>query len=401
MRLIRYRSGEEARRELERVGTDSWGIEAMVPKMELCLVMVEDVPCRAANVMKQEMLSLGGDVAVARGSVSCSIEKTTALVMGTRKQVDRFIDKLAFQPFGLDDIAAGMKDVLQKARRETFSLTTPRRTITVGERTLVMGIINMTPDSFSDGGRFASMEEALEEALRMEEEGADIIDVGGESTRPGSDLLKPDEEMGRVIPLLRALRKRLSIPLSIDTTKAAVARAAIDEGAEIINDISALRFDEDMAALAASAGVPVILMHMRGTPKTMQEGDLAYDSLHGEIGTFFRERIEAALSAGIDEENIILDPGIGFGKTAADNCRLIARMDEFRCLGRPLLVGPSRKRFIGETVGGSPAERLEGTAAAVTVSILAGASIVRVHDVAFMKPVAVMADSFRKSGAGP
>lgn len=399
MRLIRYRSQGEARRALEHVGVDPYGIEAMARKMEPCLVMVEGVPCRAANIMKQEMLSLGGDVAVARGSVACSIEKTDALVMGTRKQVDRFIEKLTRQPFGLNDIAAGMKEILRKAHRETFSLTTPRRTIPVGDRTLIMGIVNMTPDSFSDGGRFDSTEAALQEALRMEEEGADIIDVGGESTRPGADSLSPEEEMKRVVPLLRALRNRLSIPLSIDTTKAQVARAALDEGAEIINDISALRFDEAMAPLAAAAGVPVVLMHMRGTPKTMQEGDLAYGSLHGEIGAFFRERIGAALSAGIDEENIILDPGIGFGKNGEDNCRLIARMDEFRCLGRPLLVGPSRKRFIGDLTGGSPKERLEGTAAAVTASILAGASIVRVHDVAFMKPVAAMADSFRKLGS--
>ncbi|OPL14879.1 MAG: hypothetical protein AVO39_08495 [delta proteobacterium MLS_D] len=397
MRLIRNLSKNDALRELQRVGADPHGIASMLPKMEHCVIVVEGLRCKVANIMKQEMLSLGGDVAVARDSVACTVELTDALVTGTRKQVDRFIEKLASQPFGLRDISRDMQLLLERSERTDFVLTTPRRTISLGDRTLVMGIINMTPDSFSDGGKYGSVDEAVEAALRMEEEGADLIDVGGESTRPGAGSLPVADELNRVIPLVRALASRSGIPVSVDTTKKAVAEAAVGEGAELINDISALRFDPGMAPFAASAGVPVILMHMRGTPETMQRGDLEYESLQGELINFFEVRKEAAMQAGIDEENIVFDPGIGFGKTGADNCTLIRTLDDFKCLGRPLLVGPSRKSFIGNITGGAPEERLEGTAAAVTAAVLAGAHIVRVHDVGFMRRVVDMADAI----AGP
>lgn len=392
MRLIRNPSRNDALRELQRVGVDPHGIAAMLPKMEHFIIGIEGLTCKVANIMKQEMLSIGGDVAVARGSVGCTIETTDALVMGTLKQIHRFIDKLASQPFGLRALAEEMKSLLKRNERRKFLLITPRRTIDIGGRTLVMGIINATPDSFSNGGKYDSMENAVEAALRMEEDGADMIDVGGESTRPGSDPVPVEEEIRRVVPLVRALAARTELPISVDTTKSVVAKAAIGEGAEMINDISALRFDPGMARLAASAGVPLVMMHMRGIPKTMQQGSLEYDSLEGEIIGFLRERIDFAVRAGVDEENIVLDPGIGFGKSGEDNCRLLRRLADFRCLGRPLLVGPSRKGFIGRVTGDPPRERVEGTAAAVTAAILGGASIVRVHDVAFMKKVAAMAD---------
>jgi len=397
MRLIRNLSKNDALRELQRVNADPHGIAAMLPKMEHCVIAVEGLRCKVANIMKQEMLSLGGDVAVARDSVACAVESTDALVIGTRKQVERLLEKLASQPFGLQDIAGGMRLLLERSERTDFVLATPRRTIVLGDRTLVMGIINMTPDSFSDGGKYGSVDEAVEAALHMEEEGADLIDVGGESTRPGAGSLSVDDELSRIIPLVRALKARSKIPVSVDTTKKAVAEAAVGEGAELINDISALRFDPGMAHFAASAGVPVILMHMRGTPETMQKGDLEYESLQGELVNFFEERKRVAVQAGIDEENIVLDPGIGFGKTGTDNCTLIRTLGDFKCLGRPLLVGPSRKSFIGNITGGAPEERLEGTAAAVTAAVLAGAHIVRVHDVGFMRRVVDMADAI----AGP
>ena len=276
-------------------------------------------------------------------------------------------------------------------------LRTSRRKIIIGERTLIMGIINVTPDSFSDGGRFDAPERAVEEGIRMAEEGADILDIGGESTRPGSDPVPEEEERRRVIPVIRALAKRLDLPLSIDTMKAAIAREALAEGAEIVNDVSALNFDWEMTKVIAETGAAIVLMHMRGTPKAMQQGDLTYRSLRGEIIDFLRKRIEHAADKGIDPEQIMVDPGIGFGKTVTDNMRLIRYLHEFKVLGRPILVGPSRKAFIGQVTGGTPRERVEGTAAVVTAAILNGGNIIRVHDVSIMKKVAAMADAVSRA----
>lgn len=278
-------------------------------------------------------------------------------------------------------------------RVNTIILKTSRREITIGERTLVMGIINATPDSFSDGGRFAAPVTAVEEALRMVEEGADMIDIGGESSRPGSDPVTEEEELRRVMPVIRGLAGKISVPLSIDTTKAAVAREALAEGAEIINDISAMNYDSRMAEVAAGAGAAVILMHMRGLPKTMQTGDLAYRSLLGEVISFLKGRIDSAGQSGIAPAQIMIDPGFGFGKSALDNVRLIRHLSEFKILGRPIVTGVSRKSFIGHVTGGGPQERIEGTAASVTATILNGSRVIRVHDVKTMKRVAAMADA--------
>jgi dihydropteroate synthase len=273
---------------------------------------------------------------------------------------------------------------------------TSRREMVIGERTLVMGIINTTPDSFSDGGLFAVPDRAVEEGIRMVGEGVDILDIGGESTRPGSDFVSLDEELRRVVPVVRGLAARVSVPLSVDTMKAEVARAVLEEGAEIINDVSSFNHDADMAKTVARYRAGVILMHMRGVPKVMQQGDLTYSSLIGDILDFLRDRMEAGRTAGIDELAVVVDPGIGFGKTGDDNMRIIKYINDFNCLNRPILVGVSRKSFIGRITGGEPAERVEGTAAAVTAAILNGAHIVRVHDVAVMKKVVAMADAINR-----
>jgi dihydropteroate synthase len=260
-----------------------------------------------------------------------------------------------------------------------------------------MGVINATPDSFSDGGAITCEEEGLRQAMKLLGEGADILDVGGESSRPGAEPVPLREELRRVVPLIRRITRETGIPVSIDTTKAEVARQAIDAGAEIVNDITALRGDGSMARVAASAGVPVILMHMRGTPSSMQKGDLAYASLIGEIRDFLEDRIEKAASSGVQPDNLVIDPGIGFGKNVDDNLRLLRHLGEFKVLGRPICVGVSRKHFTGKITGVTrPADRIEGTAAAVTSAILNGASIIRVHDVGTMKRVAAMADAIRR-----
>ena len=261
------------------------------------------------------------------------------------------------------------------------------------ERTYVMGILNITPDSFSDGGRFLNHSEALDHAKQMVDEGADIIDVGGESTRPGAQPASLEEEYGRVIPFIEKLSSQVEVPISIDTTKAEVAKDALEAGAAIINDISALRFDPQMASLASEQGVPVVLMHMRGTSETMQH-HLVYDSLISEIYSFLKERIEHAESVGIDSQKIIIDPGIGFGKSVPDgNLSIIKNLSSFKELGKPILVGTSRKAFIGNVLNLGVEEREEGTAATISLAISNGAHIVRVHDVGKMKRVVKMVDA--------
>ncbi|MBP8696589.1 MAG: dihydropteroate synthase [Syntrophobacterales bacterium] len=318
--------------------------------------------------------------------------------MGTVKQLLRFAEKLSLQPFGLKDVSSDLRELLDHAARREFSLKTPRREIRLGGRTLVMGVINMTPDSFSDGGAIADAQQGLRQALRLIGEGADILDVGGESSRPGARPVALQEELRRVIPLIRLIAGETDVAVSVDTAKAEVARQAVEAGAEMINDITALRGDRQMARVAAAAGVPVILMHMRGTPRTMQKGDLRYRSLLGEIIRFLDERIQKAAAAGVDRERIVVDPGIGFGKSVDDNLRLLRHLGEFRALGRPICVGVSRKHFTGKITGVErPQDRVEGTAAAVTAAILNGADIVRVHDVGIMRRVAAMADAVRGS----
>ena len=266
------------------------------------------------------------------------------------------------------------------------------RQVPVGERTLVMGILNVTPDSFSDGGLYAEPERAVEHAVEMIKAGADIIDVGGESTRPGADPVPAEEERRRVLPVIQALRRQSDVLISIDTYKAEVARAALDAGADIVNDISGLGFDEEMPGVVASTGAGLVLMHIRGTPRTMQQNPVYRDVVR-EIGETFAERLAKAEKAGISPEQVVLDPGIGFGKKLQHNLEILRRLKEFRRFERPILIGPSRKSFIGAILDLPPDQRLEGTAAAVAVGIANGADVVRVHDVREMVRVVRVADA--------
>jgi len=396
-RSLLLTSEKEAVEELKRIGADPYGIQSMAPKMAHFNLLLEKIECRAANILKQEMLSIGGDVAVARGSVSCSVDFTDALIIGTRKQVLSLAERLSAQPFGLKDISSNLKKAIAYITRDSFQINTPRRSIQIGGRTLIMGILNVTPDSFSDGGRYIIPADAVEKALKMEDEGADIIDIGGESSRPGSKRVSLEEELDRVIPVIEKLSGRIAAPISVDSMKAQVAREAVRAGAEIVNDISSLKYDSAMPATVASLDVPVVLMHMRGQPETMQQGDLGYSSLRGEIIGYLRERMEAAAQSGIDPEKIIIDPGFGFGKSLEDNLRLLKYLGEFKILGRPLLVGTSRKAFTARVTGAQDSVRLEGSAAAAAAAVLNGANIIRVHDVGFMKQVALMADAILRA----
>lgn len=282
-------------------------------------------------------------------------------------------------------------------RRKTFSLRLPSRTLPLGERALVMGVLNVTPDSFSDGGRFLDLDAAVEHALAMERDGADILDIGGESTRPGSEGISAQEELDRVLPVLEKLRGRLKIPISIDTTTLEVAEAAVAAGAEIINDVTALRRDPRLAELARRHKLALILMHMRGEPRTMQQLPFARNVLQ-DVLTGLRKAVVAARKASVPRSQIVLDPGIGFGKSAEQNLELIAKLPELARLGHPILIGTSRKSFLARALGQSPGEssnqdRIWATAATVAASVLQGAHIVRVHDVAQMVKVVRVADA--------
>ena len=246
--------------------------------------------------------------------------------------------------------------------------------------TLIMGILNMTPDSFSDGGQFKSHNKAIDHALKMVEEGANIIDIGGESTRPGAEAVQLEEELSRTIPIIEAVRLKSDCLISIDTYKSKVAKAALDAGADMVNDISGLTFDHNMASLVAKRNVPVIIMHIKGKPRDMQKNP-NYDNLIKEIKAFFEVQIAIAKKAGIDSGNIILDPGIGFGKRLEDNFEIIRELGQISTMGYPVLLGPSRKSFIGFTLDLPVEERIEGTLASITAGVINGARIVRVHDI--------------------
>lgn len=279
------------------------------------------------------------------------------------------------------------------AKRKIFTLRLRSAVLTLGKRTLIMGVLNVTPDSFSDGGQFSKLDQAVSRALEIEDQGADILDIGGESTRPGSTGTNVEEEMRRVEPLLRKIVPRLKIPVSIDTRKARVAELAMAAGAQIVNDVSGFQFDPEMPGTTARLKVPVILMHMRGRPETMQKIGFARNAIR-DVTNGLRHSIKSARAAGLKKSQIIIDPGIGFGKSFAQNFELIAHLPALATLGYPLMIGTSRKGFLGHILGGKMAdERIWATASTVTATILAGAHIVRVHDVKEMVEVARTTDA--------
>ena len=277
------------------------------------------------------------------------------------------------------------------------------RVLPLADRVHIMGVLNVTPDSFSDGGRYVDPDAAVAHALSMVEQGADVLDIGAESSQPGAVPIDEEEERRRLISVVRAVCRRTTVPVSVDTTKASIAQEALDVGAALINDISALRFDARMGDVVAKSGAGLILMHMQGTPQTMQRA-AQYTDVVEEVRQFLKARLEAAREAGIQAERILLDPGIGFGKNYQHNVVLLDRLDAFHTLGRPLVIGVSRKAFIGKILGRPVGERLMGTAGAVAVAVMKGARMVRVHDVAPIRDVVKMVEAIHNhqpsAGAG-
>ena len=378
-----------AEKEIEKIGADPYSIKIMASKMLHSCIKMTFVEAKIAHIIKQEMLAIGGDAAVSRGILDFTDKNTDVILMGTHKQYKRLIKRLKKQPFDLSKIGEDIEIILKnfennnKIKNIKFknSIKNKNYNLKIGEGTLIMGILNVSPDSFYDGGRYDEPEKAVERAKQMVSCGADIIDVGGESTRPGSDPVSLKEELNRVIPVIEAISSEIDVPISIDTYKSEVAEKAIQAGASIINDISGLGFDEKMAEVAAEYDVPVVIMHIRGTPGDMQKNP-HYDDVISDILAFFRDRIKFAIDSGIDKNKIIIDPGIGFGKTVEHNLEIIKKLREFKILGKPILIGTSRKSFIGFTLEQeNPGDRLYGTLATVAASVMNGADIVRVHDV--------------------
>ncbi|MGC9554389.1 MAG: dihydropteroate synthase [Thermoplasmatota archaeon] len=403
LRLFHHQAA--IRRELEALDVEPAGIDIMAPKAENCCIRVHDVPPQDALILKQEMLSIGGEAAISRHALPPRSATGDVLVMGTRAQMERLAGKLTQQYRRTHHLGQALLAAMDNPhRRHVLPLTPP---LALGERTAVMGILNVTPDSFYDGGSYATPERAVERALDMAKQGADLIDVGGESTRPGARPVSAQVEMERVVPVIEALADRLDIPLSVDTSKAAVAEAALEAGADMVNDVTALGGDPEMAEVIRKHRVPVCLMHMQGTPQTMQNNPV-YQDVMADIVSFLHQRAEYALSRGISPEQIVLDPGLGFGKRTGsgieDNCTILARLTELKSLGYPVMVGASRKAFVGSLTGCDAGERLAGSLGAAALAVARGADILRVHDVAATRQMAQVVDCIvRRQGekAGP
>lgn len=384
-RLVFFQNEAEIKEKLQSIGADPPGIRIMVPKSSFYTILVEELPLKAALILKQEMLAKGGECAVSRSVAALQDEKTNALLCGTARQFTRLQRKLRGQPFGLAALGQQLAGAIADNHPRPRTLKFKNRTYNLGERTLIMGVINVTPDSFSDGGKYPTAAAAVEEALRMVEHGADIIDVGGESTRPGYAAISVEEEISRAIPVIKAIRAASAIPISIDTYKSPVARAAFAAGADMLNDIWGGLRDPAILEFAASTGLPVCLMH--------NKDDTRYQDLLSEVISHLQDCASRALAAGVADENIILDPGIGFGKDYRQNLEVMRRLREITSLRYPILLGTSRKSTIGKILDLPADQRLEGTAATVAYGITCGVEIVRVHDLLEMQRVVRMTDA--------
>lgn len=378
----------EVRAAMKRARVSKPGIDIMERKGLFRVVRVAGINTRAASILKQEMLARGGEAAVSREVYEWQAEQADCLIMGTLAQFDRLLPKLRVQPFGLRRLA----DAIEVALNNAANAQPPAPAgMDLSDAPFMMGIVNVTPDSFSDGGLHAETDAAVRAGLHMAEEGAAFIDVGGESTRPGADPVSSEEESRRVLPVLRALAVALPGRVSVDTYKAEVAAQALEAGAYMVNDITALRGDPEMLAVVRDAGCPVVLMHMLGEPKTMQVNP-TYEDVVSEVYEFFVERLNWAVDNGLEERNLLIDPGLGFGKTTAHNLQLLRHLESFRSLGRPIVLGASRKRFLGEILGiDEPSRRDDATAAATVLAVMAGAHIVRVHRVGINRDAARIA----------
>jgi len=382
----------QAQVALERAGVSEVGMKVMDKRALYRTVRVTGLGIREVNVLKEELTSRGGDVAVSEDLFQWMKENGGCLLMGTLSEFERMLPSLKSGETGLRELA----ESIEAALRNHDTLVPPcHPRLRLDQAPLLMGVLNLTPDSFSDGGMHKDLDSAVMAGLEMVARGAALVDVGGESTRPGSEPVYEQDEIQRVMPVVQALARSLPGRISIDTYKARVAADALAAGAFMVNDISALRMDRDMVAVVRDAGCPVVLMHMQGRPRDMQE-DPAYSDVVEEVYAFFLERLNWAVDMGLSEENLLIDPGIGFGKTKDHNLALLRNLEAFRSLGRPIVVGTSRKRFIGEILGlDDPQQRDTATAATTSLAVMSGAHVLRVHEIEGNREAAIMARAIR------
>ncbi len=386
-RVLDSLAADEVLAELHARGSDKSAVETVLARGLGRALLVGPLPLDQAQALRQAAKESGAVAALAKPAGRADPSRCEVVVMGSAGQLSAAAAKVG------GDVGARIESALQG-----FLAPVPRalrcrgREVILGERTLIMGIINLSPDSFSGDGLGGDAGAAIAQGKQMVAEGADLLDVGGESTRPGSEPVGEEEELRRVLPVVEGLAAEVEVPLSIDSYKSGVAKAALDAGAHIVNDISGLHFDDAMPQTIAEAGAAAVIMHIQGTPRDMQK-EPKYADVIGEIGDYLEEGIARATAAGLAREQIVLDPGIGFGKTLEHNLEILRRLREFRSLGCPLLVGTSRKSMIGAILDLPVEERIEGTAATVALAIAGGADIVRVHDVKEMSRVAKVADA--------
>jgi dihydropteroate synthase len=386
---------------LTQINPTEIGATKIANKGKYFYILIENVKTVVANVIKQEMLSIGADAAVAKGALDLSVDRCNVLLVGNLKQYKQLAIKIKAQPFSLKYLGKEVLELIENFNKDNFLLNSKNRTIELENKTYIMGILNVTPDSFSDGGDFTNKDNALRRTEEMLEQGADFIDIGGESTRPGAKKISIDEELKRVIPVIESVKKNFPDSIvSIDTYKSKIAKEAIDNGADIINDISGLKFDSEMAQLVAKENVPVIIMHIKGTPEDMQKNPV-YSNLLNEISDYFRESLLTLEKAGGNIKNVIIDPGIGFGKTFDHNLTILNRLKEFKSFGCPILIGASRKSFIGAILNKKNAKnRLFGSIAVAVQAAFNGAKILRVHDVKETLEALKVADSIMNEKVG-
>jgi dihydropteroate synthase len=385
MRILRFNCQKEVENIMHDIGVDPYGIKIMLPKTSAFLIRLNSIACVSANILKQEMLGLGADAAIARGALTGKTKKTDILLIGQLAQFNALVNKLRIQPFGLQKLAAELDENIKNFTKNDFILSLRKNFLNLSKKTVIMGIINLTPDSFSADGLYRNFNNnypnlALEKAQAMVADGASIIDLGGESTRPGARNISTKEELSRILPVVKLLAKKIKAPISIDTTKPEVAKAALDAGAQIVNDICGLR-DRRMIKVAAQYKAAVVIMHMLGKPANMQK-IITYKSLINDITIYLKNSISSAQAAGIKPDKIIIDPGVGFGKMPIHNLEIIKHLTDFKTLGKPILIGTSRKSFITKVLStNSQVSPTSGTLATCVMAAQRGVNIVRVHDV--------------------
>lgn len=383
IRALDIKNRAEGMSEFEKIGSTVVGQKIMVEKLLPLAVKVKGLKVLAINILKQEMLARGGDVVTSRDTLLKTRGTTDVIIEGEKKSFESLILKLRMQPFGLaglaDELEVFLKDYKNNRHKKNFSIG--KKKFDLISHTLVMGIINVTPDSFYDGGKYNHKDQAVKRISEMIADGADIIDIGGLSSRPGSKSISPEEELERTIPVVESVSNNFDTLISIDTYRSEIALEAISAGAHMVNDISAFTMDKNMAGMIADKGVSVTLMHMQGKPESMQKNP-QYDNVIDEIYEYLDGKASAAVGAGISPDKIVLDPGLGFGKTLDHNLSILNKISEFRSMRYPIMIGASRKSFIGAVLDLPVEDRLEGSLAAAVWSVINGANILRVHDVA-------------------